>query len=261
MIESTDEPRWPRGENRLNKIYMVAALNFCVNALLLAGTGSLAGKELRAWRVLLASALGAVYAALCMHPVHRQLSRLPLRLLSLLAMALLSYGGDIRTGGVFVLLTMALNDAVAAAGRGGIWQLPACLLGVQLLGFLAFGSGRRLVPVQIGALRLKALCDTGNELRDPITGEGVLVIGSGEAGQLTGLTERQLEHPLETMESRPLPGLRLVPYQAVGAKNGLLLAMRFPDVRIGGRSRTALVAFAPQSFGSEYQALAGGILC
>ncbi len=44
-------------------------------------------------------------------------------------------------------------------------------------------------------------------------------------------------------------------------KNGLLLAMRFPNVRIGGRSRTALVAFAPQSFGSEYQALAGGILC
>ena len=44
-------------------------------------------------------------------------------------------------------------------------------------------------------------------------------------------------------------------------QDGLLLAKRFPKVRLGGRSCAALVAFAPQSFGTEYQALAGGSLC
>lgn len=245
---------------------MVAALNFCVNALLLAGTAQLAGREARPARLLLAALLGAVHAGVSLLPGLRALGGLAGRLACLGAMAALTYGADGRTGCVFVLLTLALGGAALAAGRGAVWQLPVCMLGVQLLGALAFGApGRRLLPVEItgdrATVRVRALRDTGNELRDPVTGEGVLVIGSGEARQLTGLTERELEHPLETMENLPLPGLRLVPYRAVGAKHGLLLAMRFPNVRIGGRSRSALVAFAPQSFGREYQALAGGTIC
>lgn len=256
----------PEGGRALRRIVVAAVLNFCVNVLLLAGTGRLAGQALRPSRLLAASALGAVYAAGCMFRPQWRLGALPWHLGVLAAMALLCYGRNIKTGGVYILLTMALGYAVAAAGRGGIWQLPLCLAGVQCLGRFAFGTvGRRLVPVEIAdhgcRICLKALYDTGNELRDPITGESVLVIGSTEARQLTGLTEQQLHHPLETLEQMPLPGLRLVPYQAVGETNGLLLAMRFPSVRLGSRSRAALVAFAPQSFGPEYQALAGGTLC
>lgn len=256
----------PEGGSTVSRIVVAAVLNFCVNVLLLAGTGHLAGRELRPIRLLAAAILGAVYAAGCMLRPRWHLGALPWHLGVLTAMALLCYGRDIKTGGVYILLTMALSDAVAAAGRGGIWQLPLCLAGVQCLGRFAFGTaGRRLIPVEIAdrgrTVRLKALYDTGNELRDPVTGESVLVIGSDPARQLTGLTEQQLHHPLETLERMPLPGLRLVPYQAVGETSGLLLAMRFQRVRLGSRSRAALVAFAPQSFGSEYQALAGGTLC
>lgn len=256
----------PEGGSALSRIIVVAALNFCVNALLLAGTGHLAGKNIRPLRLLLPAALGAGYAAGCMQPEFRHFAALPWHLGVLAGMALLCYGWDLKTGGVYILLTMALGYAVAAAGQGGVWQLPLCLVGVQCLGRFAFGAQhRRLIPVEIvgqgRTVRLKALYDTGNELRDPVTGESVLVIGSTEARALTGLTERQLCRPLETLEQMPLPGLRLVPYRAVGEANGLLLAMRYPRVRLGGRSRTALVAFAPQSFGSEYQALAGGNLC
>lgn len=253
-----------KGGRTLSKLCFVAALNFCINALLLAGTGNLAGKGLRPWRLLLASALGAAYAGACLRPALRPLAGLPWRLAVLGAMALVAYGPDGKTGGVFVLLTMALGYAVNAAGRGGVWQLPVCLAGVQLLGRFALGA-QRIIPVEISGngttVHLRALWDTGNQLRDPVTGESVLVIGSSPARQLTGLTEAQLARPLETLENSPLPGLRLVPYQAVGAKNGLLLAKRFPKVRLGGRSCAALVAFAPQSFGTEYQALAGGSLC
>ncbi len=254
----------PEGGRTLSKLCFVSALNFCINALLLAGTGNLAGKGLRPWRLLLASALGAAYAGVCLRPALRPLAGLPWRLAILGAMALVAYGPDGKTGGVFVLLTMALGYAVNAAGRGGVWQLPVCLVGVQLLGRFALGA-QRIIPVEISGdgatVHLRALWDTGNQLRDPVTGESVLVIGSSPARQLTGLTEAQLARPLETLENSPLPGLRLVPYQAVGAKNGLLLAKRFSKVRLGGRSCAALVAFAPQSFGTDYQALAGGILC
>lgn len=255
-----------KGGGEMRAVYIVAALNFCIDALLLAGTALLAGRALHPARLLAASALGAAYAGACLLPQLHALAGLPGRLACLGLMAMAAYGPDGKTGGAFILLTMALGGAALAAGRGELWQLPVSLLGVQALGAMAFGAqSRRLLPVQItgrgGTVCLKALRDTGNELRDPVTGEAVLVIGSGEARQLTGLTERQLERPLETMEHMPLPGLRLIPYQAVGAKNGLMLAMRFANVRIGRRGGSRLVAFAPQSFGEEYQALAGGILC
>lgn len=247
----------------MSRIHMAAGLNLCINALLLYGVGCMTGQRPRLWRLLAAAALGAAHAAVCLRPDCRPLGALPCRLLVLTLMGLLTFGGEGRAAASLLLVTPALENAVAQAGRGGWWQLAACIAALWLLG--GFCPQRRVIPVEITrgnrTLRLRALYDTGNELRDPVTGEGVLVIGSGEALRLTGLTERQLESPLQTMESRPLPGLRLVPYQSVGAKNGLLLAMRFPDVRIGGRSRPALVAFAPQSFGREYQALAGGFLC
>ena len=107
-----------------------------------------------------------------------------------------------------------------------------------------------------------ALRDTGNTLRDPITGEPVLVV-SGEIGQtLTGLTQKQLSSPLETISSRPLPGLRLIPYHAVGNKGGLMLAMRFPGAMVGKKEQTVLAAFAAEGLGQNgmYQALTGGAL-
>lgn len=247
----------------LSRIHMVAGLNFCVNGLLLAGTGCMTGRDTRLWRLLAAAALGAVHAAVCFHPDCRFLGALPWRVLILTVMALLAFGLDARAIGTFLLVTLALGSAVREAGRGGWWQLAATIAGIFWLTNRA--PRRRLIPVEIigqgKTIHLHALYDTGNELRDPVTGESVLVIGSPEAKRLTGLTKKQLAEPLKTMEQMPLPGLRLVPFRAVGAEHGLLLAMRFRRVRVGRRRGDALVAFAPQSFGTEYQALAGGTLC
>ena len=247
----------------LSRIHMVAGLNFCVNGLLLAGTGCMTGRDTRLWRLLAAAALGAVHAAVCLHPDCRFLGAFPWRVLILTVMALLAFGLDTRAIGTFLLVTLALGSAVREVGRGGWWQLAATIAGIFWLTNRA--PRRRLIPVEItgggSTVSIQALYDTGNELRDPVTGESVLVIGSPEAKRLTGLTKKQLAEPLKTMEQMPLPGLRLVPFRAVGAEHGLLLAMRFRRVRVGRRRGDALVAFAPQSFGTEYQALAGGTLC
>ena len=95
------------------------------------------------------------------------------------------------------------------------------------------------------SVQLIALRDTGNTLKDPITGQQVLVIGEEAARTLTGLTAAQLRTPLETVAKRQVPGLRLIPYRAVGQPGGMLLAMRFSDVKIGNRKTSALIALAP----------------
>ena len=248
----------------LKTLLYTAALNFLVNALLLSGAARMAGQEVPFPRLLAAALLGAAYAAGCLVPGFSFLGGLHWRLVSLALVGLAAFGFQGKLCCMFTVLTMALDGAALAAGRGGQWQLPLYGLAVYLLGRYAFGTpGRRLLPVRIQSggkqLELTALLDTGNELRDPITGESVLVIGCQAAKELTGLTPEQLKQPLKTITASPLPGLRLIPYRAVGEENGLLLAMRFPAVQVGGRSRPVMVAFAPQSFGEEFQAIAGGM--
>lgn len=257
----------PGGDGRM---VWVVALNFCVNCLLLAGSCRMAGRSAAPERMFCAGLLGAAYAAGCLTPGFRFLGALHWWLTSLALMSVIAFGtgkSGWKAGGIFALLTMALGGMAMAVGHGGGWATPLCAVGVRLLGQFSLGGRqeRRLLPVEISGggktVRLTALQDTGNELRDPVTGERVLVIGGASAQQLTGLTAQQLRKPLETLMCAPVPGLRLIPFHSVGVENGLLLAMRFPRVRIGDRERPGIVAFAPQQLGGEeYQALAGGIL-
>ena len=99
-------------------------------------------------------------------------------------------------------------------------------------------------------------------MRDPVTGESVTVVSADVAKALLGLEETDLVSPVVTMERLHLPGLRLVPYRAVGQPNGMLLAMKMDEVRIGKENAGRIVAFAPQMIGKAdgYQALTGGVL-
>lgn len=240
-------------------------INFLVNALLLAGTARMAMQRLPVTRWLPAAVLGALYTAGCLVPGFGFLGGLHWRLVCLILMSAIAFGKELRQGCIFLVLTLALEGTALAYGRGGWWQLPVFAALIFLLGKYAFGKpARRLLPAEIEGngktLKLTALLDTGNELRDPITMEPVLVIDSDRARELTGLTREQLGHPLETMTQSNLSGLRLIPYRAVGKEKGLLLAVRVRSVRIGGRRGAGIVAMAPQSFGEDFQAIAGGML-
>ena len=110
-------------------------------------------------------------------------------------------------------------------------------------------------------MKLLALRDTGNTLRDPITGKQVMVINLEAASKLTGLTRQQLQAPLETIAKRPIAGLRLIPFHTIGQGSGMMLAMAFEDVIVNGRKERSVVAFAPENFGEKgvWQALVGGM--
>lgn len=246
---------------------LLVILNFMVDLLLLLGTNRLSGFPLSPGRCALAAALGGVYSGACFLRGFRFLGSTLWRLVSLTLIALIAFGWNrsaLKRGGVFVLLSMALGGIAVSFGRGDFFALILAAGLVWLLCRVAFGErvgGREYVPLELSygdqTLSLIALRDSGNTLRDPITGEGVLVIGAEAARKLTGLTGEQLRSPLETLARCPLPGLRLIPYQAVGQGGSMLLALRFQQVKIGSRTQSALVAFAPQGLGEGqmYQAL------
>lgn len=244
---------------------LVMLLNFGVELLLLAGTNRLAGQASAPWRLCMGAALGAVYSGACLLPEFGFLAGLLWRLVSLGLVSGLAFGwnaGAWKSCGIFSLLTMALGGAAMSLNRGGLWSVAFCGLGIWSVSQLSFQTSR-IIPVEIwgrnGQVSLLALRDTGNNLRDPISGEQVLVIGGEPAGKLTGLSPEQLRHPLQSITA--LPGLRLIPYHSIGESSGLMLAMRFPKVKIGSQIRSLVVGFAPQGLeGEGYQALAGGCL-
>ena len=144
------------------------------------------------------------------------------------------------------------------------------LMSALLLAALCFvgfqrGRGKReYVSVEIlhkeKRVCMTALCDTGNTLRDPVSGLPVLVVDATAAYRLLGLEESALRQPIETISRGIYPGLRLIPYSAVGQTAGMLLGLRVDQLRFNGICVEQIVAFAPQRIGrgEVYEALAGG---
>jgi stage II sporulation protein GA (sporulation sigma-E factor processing peptidase) len=251
---------------------LVMVLNFLVDFLLLLGTNRLAGFPAQPWRCAAAALLGAVYSGVCLLPGMLFLGNFLWRGVFLGVMGGIAFGfcrGSLKRVGIFLLLTMAMGGAAMSLGRGDFLSLVLCALLCLLLSVISFGGqvgGREYVPLQISqegrTVNLIALKDTGNTLRDPVTGSSVLVADAESAQELLGLSRAQLADPVGTVASGVLPGLRLIPYRAVGISGGMLVALRMEGVRIGKWKGDALVAFAPEGLGGRenYRALTGGMV-
>lgn len=251
---------------------LVVLLNFLVDFFLLLGTNRLSGFPLGWKRCFWAAAVGGVYAGACMLPRFRFLGNILWRTVSLAGIGVIAFGCNrsmVKRCAVFLLLSMSMGGISVCLGRA---NMPALLLaagGMWLLCRLSFGSGvgqQEYVPIQLTygekTMNIIALRDSGNTLRDPITGEQVMVVSRDVAYKLLGLTRDQLRTPLETLAMGAVPGLRLIPYCAVGQGSGILLGLRMDRVKIGDREQSSIVAFAPEGLGegTVYQALTGGAI-
>lgn len=247
-------------------VFLTGFLAVFVNFMLLLGTNRLLGSPSSILRAVVAAIFAGVYTGLCLVDGFAFLGSLFFRVCMLVVLSLIAYGWQkqqMQKGAVFALLHMALSGLSLGAG-GGIWTpLFTAAVILVLCSWGKNASNQRFLPVEItgekGSYKILALNDTGNCLKDPVTGRSVLVIGPQIAEKLTGLTRQQLKDPIGTIGV--IPGLRLIPYSTVGNSNGLMLAMRFRKVKIGSWQGSALVAFAPDGLeNKEYQGIAGGII-
>ena len=249
-------------------IWFVMLLSGGVDALLLIGAGVLAGSGMDKRRLIPAGLLGGLYAGAAASGPLYFLGNWYWRLIFLILVSAAGFGLNrwaLRKGILYIMLRLALDGIGAGVGKGGLWTMGAGGLAMCLICAVTFRGpgGRSLVPVELShkgkTVRLTALRDTGNGLKDPITGRGVMVVGPTVARELTGLTAEQLRRPIQVVPL--LPGSRLIPYRTVDNPGGLMLALPIPQVRIGGWKGTCLVAFAPERLGSgEFEALTGGCI-
>ena len=243
--------------------------NFAVDFLLLYGTSQFSEFPVQPKRIIASSFLGAMYSGMCLIKGFRFLSGWYWRVIFMLIMCIQAFGfkrATIQQCGIFLLLSFSAGGIWLTIFKNSFMSLIGCIICFTV--FLTIIKGlkndlKEYITIEIfngkNSVKLVALRDTGNTLRDPVSGEEVLVIGDGEAQKLTGLTPNELCMPLETISNNKIPGLRLIPYRSVGKSSGMLLGKRFPDVRFNGRIRSTIVAFSPNCIGNNmYQALVGG---
>lgn len=243
-------------------------LSMFISGVLLAATGWLWGRMPVPWRCILAIIASGLYATACLIPEWRFLGEVYWRIFILVLVALTAFGWH-RIICIYILLTLAMDGIVIGIGQGFGWKLIPAVLTLLAIYLVVFRGNLRqgeYVPVELALgekhIKITALRDTGNTLRDPISGLPVLILDVRASGELTGLSRNQLCLPVETMRESPIIGLRLIPYKTIATSGGLILGLHLTRVRVGNWQGSLTVAFAPEEFSSsgEYQALAGGTM-
>ena len=193
----------------------------------------------------------------------------------------------LRLGAVFAGLSLALCGAVYGvmllrgesprSFRSSLFY-PVSFATLLLTAFAVSAATRLLLPKLTHAAdsvvpltllldgrsaAISALRDTGNTLRDPISGEAVLVAQWTAARRLLPayhLAQADFEAPAALAVRLKAYAPRLIPFRAVGTHAGLLLAVPCEVRMPNGKKRRCLTAFSavPLGDGGAYDALIGG---
>lgn len=275
-------------------------LNFCLDFLLLWAAGRFLRRQGRTLRLLAAALLGAVYGTAIVIPELALLFSPPAAVLVSLLLLRVAYpyqsaGAFLRLTGVFYLVAFAMAGAVLAMAelmrqsglsfgaaetvRAGalIAALPVAMI-VARRGYAAIKRGwqkedfRLNIEISVAGHNclLNALIDTGNHLREPLSGRPVIVADYRGLETLLPLRLRdacrswpdQPDRVLQAMAGNDSDGwsrrLRLVPFASIGKRHGMLLSFKPDSVTLyqqeGKRSiREVMVAVAPRGFGRDVQ--------
>ncbi len=241
--------------------------NLLMNGLLLAVAAYLLRERTKWWRLLAGAGFGSVYLIAFFIPGLRALTTVLVKLICPIPMVWIAFPRRspielLRLCGTFYLVSMATGGVSLGFYfllRTNPWwnRSWATLRGVPswlpLAGAIAlFFLMRWFVMVtrphwrRIGheylvrftlagqAVTVRALMDTGNELKDPISGRPVMIVDfrqlpmlpippaySGSDQEVCCLAEQLAETPLADR-------IHLLPYRTVGRGSGLILAIR-PD--------------------------------
>jgi stage II sporulation protein GA (sporulation sigma-E factor processing peptidase) len=270
-------------------------INLVINYILLLVAAKVCAVKTPRLRLLAGAVLGALYSVAAVLPLPAFVIGPVIKLAVGILMVLAAFGGQarlLRLILVFFAAAAAFGGAVMAAsllGGGGWYGEVRLSVSLKVL-ILAFAVGyiiltivfRRAARHRSGGIvtlemrhggrevRMRALCDTGNALTDPMTGRPVIVAGVGDIRPLLApdtmktVSELRRKDAVQVMEelseTEKTMRFQLVPYSAVGVAGGMLLAFRPDEIVVDGKKKTGmLLALSPNSVSENgaYSALLG----
>lgn len=258
-------------------IYLDVVLleNLCMNYIILFATAYILKLKVKQWRLILSSLLGGVYAVVSYLEILPLYSNFAVKILLSIGMVYLAFGANsikalakqlvlfyltsfVFGGCAFALLYFVRpQDILMQNGVYiGTYPLKIALLG-GLVGFIITYIAFRIVKtkfkkkdmiynitikIEQKQINLKAMLDTGNLLKEPITGMPVIVVEKQELysiipanllnhiQQLIGGEASNIVNQIE--EKNYLTKFRVIPFSSIGKQNGLMLGIKADEVII-----------------------------
>lgn len=254
-------------------------LNLLCDYLLCLLTARVAGLCLKRVRYALSALCGALLACAALFPAFGFLSLPGWKLLSGVFMGWIAFGAErypLRCMLLFFAVSSSFGGALLALSGGRPLTLSLrdlffsflfCYgIGALLFRFRGLLRERETRPVDVEHCGRKAhfdaLLDTGNSLRDPVSGARVLIATpralQGILRENTALFATLGPLQLQTLSAQ-IPEfagrLHLLPYSAVGG-SGLLPVFRPERLFIDGKERKDyLIAISPQTAGDDFEGI------
>lgn len=245
--------------------------NLCMNYIILFGTAYIIKIKVRHIRIFFASMIGAVYAVLAYSGIFPIYANLITKIVLSICMAYIAFNpkklkGLIKELIVFYLVSFALGGCAFALlyivrpqdifiKNGvliGTYPLKIALLGgitgfvITYVAFKVVKSRitkneiiyKAIVKIEKQELEINVLLDTGNMLKDPISGDAVILI---EKIKLYKIVPKELLDNMnkflggeyenaENFEYKKR--IRFIPFTSVGKQNGMLLGIKADFVKI-----------------------------
>ena len=247
-------------------------LNFTVDYFLLRLTAAIGGIYPKIHRLLLGAALGAVLAVILFFPPLSRWSAAVFRVLTCCLTVLTAFGKQgwhqwLRLCGLFLVLTLFCAGAVFGLTlRNGnislqngvpymnisISVMVISFTMIYMLSKLVFGQGRgnvtrsyrEIVAVKAGKrISFRALADSGNLLRDPVSGRRVLILQAETASDLfmgagsvllQNLPKEVGEADLERLRRCCKTAFWLLPVHTA-VQDGMMLVFRPDELLLDGK--------------------------
>lgn len=252
-------------------------IDFSMDVLTLWTAGKLTHSELKVWRVALSAAFGALVSVIATALGASRAAGAVISAVSAFVMTFIAFGygkptliirryiflwlGGILLGGVMtVLMSVGRLQANSDSTNADLAVIP---MGVLLLFVLVSAIIRTpkvdRTYITLGfrdrSCELRAICDSGNLLSDPFSGESVILIKKEAAAVLFSDSEltylmSQNGIPPESIFTR----VRLIPASSLSGET-LIKAVRVDKVTVGGKSCAALVAVTDNIKSENYNAV------
>ena len=276
------------GDLEVVYVDIVVLINTAANYIILLLTGVICDERVSRLRIFAAALFGGIYSAVALIPACEFLALFPVKIAISVFMLLIVFGGKrriLKITLVFYGVSAALGGMMYAASlRGdglytpvGIWLMAVVFGLAYIVISLAFRRAAKRKPGGTRKIRVRygdrtgqftALVDTGNGLKDPVTGQEAIIVGAEDIAGLLPAEIRMAVLNYTATDAMEIIGeteagtrFRLLPYSAVGIAGGLLLAFRPEELYVDGKKRTdILIAISPNRVadGMGYSALIGG---
>lgn len=244
--------------------------NLCINCIILLATTLILKKEYSIIRILLSSLIGSLYAVLVYLSISEIFSNFILKILLSICMVYVAYNSknlkvllkqllifyltSFTFGGVAFALLYFIKPQEILVKDGvliGTYPIKIALAGV-ILGFIIITFAFRNIKKKFSkkdmfcnatiffeekSKNIRAMIDTGNLLKEPLTGSPVIVVQKNSLQDffpqiILDNADKIVLGNTDVSLGKYASKFRVIPFTSLGKENGLLLGIKVDSVQI-----------------------------